>query len=151
MPSTPQDRRNFLGAGALAAATAFVPNEAAAQPADGRVTSHVLDLYSGKPAAGIRIELLLRDGDAWRVLKDETSDADGRSPGGQLLAGAALATGRYQAAVHVGDYFKQIGAQLPAGYHAKLLLEFEVYDAKRTYHLVFQITPWTQSASVFPG
>ena len=151
MPSTPQDRRNFLAAGALAAAAALVPNEASAQPAGGRVTSHVLDLYSGKPAAGMRIELQVRAGDAWRVLKDATSDADGRSPGGPLLAGAELATGRYQVVVHVGDYFKQIGAQLPAGYHAKLLLEFEVFDAQRTYHLVFQVTPWTQSASVFPG
>jgi 5-hydroxyisourate hydrolase-like protein (transthyretin family) len=53
--------------------------------------------------------------------------------------------------VYVGDYYKKIGAKVPGGYYTKLILEFDIYDAKSPHHLPFQITPWTQSASVLPG
>jgi 5-hydroxyisourate hydrolase-like protein (transthyretin family) len=59
--------------------------------------------------------------------------------------------GRYQAVAYTGEYFKKIGAKVPGGYHTKLILEFDIYDAKQPHHLPFQITPWTQSASVLPG
>lgn len=146
-------RRDFLVAGAaLAAATlAAAPETAEAQAQGGRVTAHVLDLYSGTPANGIRIELLALDGGATKVLKSVVSNADGRPPEGPLLTPDTIKTGKYQAVLHVGDYYKKIGAKLPNGYHTKLILEFDVYDAKQPHHLPFQITPWTQSASVLPG
>ncbi len=106
-----------------------------------------------------------------------TRDRSHRSMLGALLLGAGLAVaslaaaqeklppklsthaldtytikpGRYQAVAHIGDYYKSIGAKLPSGYHTKLTIEFEIYDAKAPHHLPFQITPWTQSTSVLPG
>lgn len=151
-PDTAASRRQFLAAGAAVLATgATVTRDAAAQAPAGRVTAHVLDLYSGTPANGIRIELHMHDGTAFKPLKSVVSNADGRPPEGPLLAGDALKNGRYQAVVHVGDYYKKIGAKLPGGYHTRLTLEFDVYDARQPHHLPFQITPWTQSASVLPG
>ena len=146
-------RRDFLVAGAaLAAATlAAAPQNAAAQAQGGRVTAHVLDLYSGTPANGIRIDFLAVDGGSTKVLKSVVSNADGRPPDGPLLTPDTIKTGKYQAILHVGDYYKRIGAKLPGGYHTKLILEFDVYDPKSPHHLPFQITPWTQSASVLPG
>jgi 5-hydroxyisourate hydrolase len=147
------NRRDFLVAGAaLAAATlAAAPKPAAAQATGGRVTAHVLDLYSGTPANGIQIDLLAVEGNSTKVLKSVVSNADGRPPEGPLLTPETIKTGKYQAVVHVGDYYKKIGAKLPGGYHTKLILEFDIYDAKQPHHLPFQITPWTQSASVLPG
>ena len=146
-------RRDFLVAGAaLAAATvAGAPKTAEAQAAGGRVTAHVLDLYTGTPANGIRIDLLAIDGSTSRVLKSVTTNADGRPPEGPLVTPDGMKTGRYQAVVHVGDYYKKIGAKVPSGYYTKLILEFDIYDPKTPHHLPFQITPWTQSASVLPG
>jgi 5-hydroxyisourate hydrolase-like protein (transthyretin family) len=44
-----------------------------------------------------------------------------------------------------------VGAKLPANFHTKLILEFDITDARQPHHLPFQITPWTQSMSVLPG
>jgi 5-hydroxyisourate hydrolase len=146
-------RRDFLVAGAaLAAATlAAAPQPAEAQAAGGRVTAHVLDLYTGTPANGLRIDLLAIDGNTSRLLKSVITNADGRPPEGPLVTSDGMKTGRYQAMVYVGDYYKKIGAKVPGGYYTKLILEFDIYDAKSPHHLPFQITPWTQSASVLPG
>ena len=153
MTTESHDRRDFLVAGAAlaAAALAAAPKPAAAQATGGRVTAHVLDLYTGTPANGIRIDLLALDGGAARTLKSVVSNADGRPPEGPLLTPETIKTGRYQAVVYVGDYYKKIGAKVPGGYYTKLILEFDIYDASQPHHLPFQITPWTQSASVLPG
>jgi len=153
MTTETHNRRDFIVAGAAlaAAALAAAPRTAAAQAQGGRVTAHVLDLYSGTPANGIRIELLAVEGGSTKVLKSVVSNADGRPPEGPLLTPETIRTGKYQAVLHVGDYYKKIGAKLPGGYHTKLILEFDIYDAKAPHHLPFQITPWTQSASVLPG
>jgi 5-hydroxyisourate hydrolase len=153
MTAETNTRRDFLVAGAaLAAATlAAAPQTADAQAAGGRVTAHVLDLYTGTPANGIRIDLLALEGSSAKVLKSVVSNADGRPPEGPLLTPETIRAGRYQAVVFVGDYYKKIGAKVPSGYYTKLILEFDIYDPKQPHHLPFQITPWTQSASVLPG
>lgn len=117
----------------------------------GRLTAHVLDLYTGTPAGGLRIDLMTVEAGVPKMLKSVTTNVDGRPPEGPLLAGDTMKTGRYQAVMHIGDYYKAIGAKLPAGFHNRLILEFDVLDPKRPHHLPFQITPWTQSASVLPG
>lgn len=147
------NRRDFLVAGAAlaAAAIAAAPKPAAAQATGGRVTVHILDLYSGTPANGIRIDFIALDGGTPKVLKSVVSNADGRPPEGPLMTPETIKPGRYQVIAHTGEYFKKIGAKVPGGYYTKLILEFDIYDAKQPHHLPFQITPWTQSASVLPG
>ncbi len=132
---------------ALLATTAFVW----AQTAGGRVTAHVLDLYTGTPAKGLRIDFLAVDGSTSKVLKSVTTNADGRPPEGPLLTPETIKPGRYQAVLHIADYYRAVGAKLPANFHTKLILEFDITDAKQPHHLPFQITPWTQSMSVLPG
>jgi 5-hydroxyisourate hydrolase len=53
----------------------------------GRLTTHVLDTASGKPAAGLKIELYMLDGGAVN-LKTIYTNADGRADG-PILEGAA--------------------------------------------------------------
>ena len=117
----------------------------------GRVTAHVLDLYTGAPANGMRIDFLAFDGANSRVLKSVTTNADGRPPEGPLMTPETIKPGRYQVILHIGDYYLSVGAKLPANFHTRLILEFDITDAKQPHHLPFQITPWTQSASVLPG
>jgi 5-hydroxyisourate hydrolase len=122
-----------------------------AQTAGGRVTAHVLDLYTGTPAGGMRIDFLAVDGAATKVLKTLTTNADGRPPEGPLLTPDTIKPGRYQAVLYIGEYYQRIGAKLPDKFHTRLILEFDITDPKQPHHLPFQITPWTQSASVLPG
>jgi 5-hydroxyisourate hydrolase len=143
------DRRHFLVAGASLAAAAIATTAEAAT--GGQMTIHILDVYSGSPAHGMRVDLLLQDGAVFKPLKAMTTGPDGRPPGGPVLKDETLKTGRYQAALHVGEYYRKIGAAVPAGYDTRLILEFVVYDAAQPHHLPFQITPWTLSSSVLPG
>lgn len=146
------NRNLFLRTAVAALACAATLSAWAQAAPGGRVTAHVLDLYSGTPANGIKIELLALDaGGAGKVLKSVTTNADGRPPEGPLLTADTIKPGRYQAVLHIGDYYKRIGAKLPANFHSRLILEFDVLDARQPHHLPFQITPWTQSASVLPG
>jgi 5-hydroxyisourate hydrolase len=124
---------------------------AQAAPA-GRVTVHVLDLYTGAPANGMRIDFLAVDsGGASKLLKSVTTNADGRPPEGPLLTPETIKPGRYQAVLHIADYYKRVGAKLPDNFHTRLILEFDITNDKQPHHLPFQITPWTQSMSVLPG
>ena len=41
------------------------------------ITTHILDLGSGKPAAGVRIVLEQQQGDSWVTLASAETDADG--------------------------------------------------------------------------
>jgi 5-hydroxyisourate hydrolase len=129
----------------------WTPAARAQAPAGGRLTAHVLDLYTGAPANGMRIDLLKVDGNSTTVLKSVTTNVDGRPPEGPLLVADTIKTGRYQAVVYIGDYYKRIGAKVPAGFHNRLILEFDILDTKLPHHLPFQITPFTQTASVLPG
>ncbi|HEY6133774.1 MAG TPA: hydroxyisourate hydrolase [Rubrivivax sp.] len=141
-----------LGCGLAAAVVLCAPLPAASQAAaGGRLTVHVLDLYSGSPANGMRIDLISVDAGATTMLKSVTTNADGRPPEGPLLVADTMKTGRYQAVAYIGDYYKRIGAKLPAGFHNRLILEFDILDTKLPHHVPFQVTPWTQSASVLPG
>lgn len=146
------DRRAFLAAGMAAGAALLATQEAAAQATTGgRVTAHVLDLYNGTPAAGLKLDFYAYTGASPTLLKSVVTNADGRPPEGPLMQAADMKTGRYRIDVHVGDYYKKIGAKLPGGYHTRLSMEFDIYDAREPHHLPFQITPWTQSSSVLPG
>ena len=97
------------------------------------------------------IRLYAYNGATPTLLKSAVTNAEGRPPEGPLVQPADMKTGRYRIDVHVGDYYKKIGAKLPGGYHTRLTMEFDIYDAKQPHHLPFQITPWTQSSSVLPG
>jgi 5-hydroxyisourate hydrolase len=146
------DRRDVLGAASIVAAAAVAgAGTAEAQPAGGRMTVHILDLYSGTPANGAKVELFAKSGDAMKLVKSVTTGPDGRPTTGPLLQGETFALGRYMVAFDLSDYFKGLDKSLPANFFRKVTMEFEVVDAKLPHHIPLQCTPWTQACSVLPG
>jgi len=144
------DRRDVLGAGLVAAATVLCAGEAAAQ-ASGRMTVHILDLYSGTPAAGVKVELFTKQGETMKPVKSVMTGPDGRPTTGPMLTGDAFTAGRYVIAFELSDYFKAADKTLPVTFFRKVTMEFEVIDAKMPHHIPLQCTPWTQACSVLPG
>jgi 5-hydroxyisourate hydrolase len=146
------DRRDVLGAASVAAAAAVIgATEAAAQSAGGRMTVHILDLYSGTPANGVKVELFMKQGETMKPVKSVTTGPDGRPTSGPMLTGDAFTAGRYVIAFDLSDYFKGADKTLPANFFRKVTMEFEVIDAKMPHHIPLQCTPWTQACSVLPG
>jgi 5-hydroxyisourate hydrolase len=143
------NRRDVLGAAAVVAAASVIASEASAQ-AGGRMTVHVLDLYTGIPANGVKVDLALKSGDTMKPVKSVMTGASGR-PEGPLLQGETFAPGRYLVSFDLSDYFKAADKTLPENFFRKVSMEFEVTDASMPHHIPLQCTPWTQACSVLPG
>ena len=112
--------------------------------ASGRLTTHVLDTASGRPAQGVTIELWRLGGEP-RLLKTVATNADGRcdSP---LLAGADLVAGRYELRFHVADYFRRAGVALSDPPFLDVVpIAFGLADANAHYHVPLLIAPYAFS------
>lgn len=111
----------------------------------GRLSTHVLDTVSGKPAQGVRIDLSVQDGERWRLLKSVTTNQDGRTDE-PLLAGDALQAGRYELLFHIAEYFaNQEAAMSDPPFLDEIPLRFAIADAAGHYHVPLLATPWSYS------
>ena len=115
----------------------------------GTLTTHVLDTHSGRPAAGVRIELrTLADGASGLIGSYVTAD-NGRCLQ-SLLADTAFSAGRYELTFHVADYFRARNVPIadPA-FIDQAVVRIGIADASQHYHVPLLITPW--SYSVYRG
>ena len=110
-----------------------------------RLTTHVLDVSAGIPAAGMRIALRTTSGSDQRVLAHAQTNSDGRCSR-PLLEGADFRAGRYALTFHVSEYFEARGVQLPDPPFLDLVvIEFGIADASSHYHVPLLVTPWSYS------
>ena len=109
----------------------------------GRITTHVLDTATGRPAAGLKVILTRLDG-ASAVVAEAVTNADGRCDT-PLLEGAAFAPGRYEIVFHVGDYFRSSGVTLPEPPFLDLVpVRFGVTEDAH-YHVPLLVSPYAYS------
>ena len=103
------------------------------------ISTHVLDLASGEPAAGVGVALfrLADDGQPELVAELVTND-DGRIA--DLLDGAALDEGDYQLAFDVGAY-----ADDPDAFFQSAAVAMRITDASRSYHVPLLLSPFGMS------
>lgn len=110
----------------------------------GRLTTHVLDTASGKPAAGLTIELFRIDGETRRHLKTATTNSDGRCDA-PLLEGAEFQTGEYELVFHAGAYLANTGHQLPKPAFLDIVpIRFGMAEQSH-YHVPLLISPYGYS------
>jgi 5-hydroxyisourate hydrolase len=67
-----------------------------------RVTTHVLDTSSGRPAEGVPVVLERAAGDRWEVVGEGTTDADGRVRELGPAVGAGRHRLRFDTAAYLG-------------------------------------------------
>ena len=109
-----------------------------------KLSTHALDTYQGKPAAGIRIDFSRKEGDAWKLLKTFTADENGRvGEQGTLMNADTMAIGRYELLFYVEEYYKRSGVRLtdPA-FLDTVPVRFAIFDAKQSYHVPLYFSPW---------
>ena len=111
----------------------------------GKLTTHVLDVSAGIPAAGMRIELHDLAVTPPRLLLETRTNTDGRCERA-LLEGGALRIGRYALTFHVAEYFRARGVALPEPpFLDEVVVRFGVADAAASYHVPLLVTPWSHS------
>jgi 5-hydroxyisourate hydrolase len=104
----------------------------------GRLTTHVLDVARGRPAAGVVIELW-RDGD---LIASATTNADGRTDAPLV---EALAVGTYELRFAVGPYFADSGLAGDPPFLDVVPVAFGVADAAAHHHVPLLVAPWSYS------
>jgi len=102
----------------------------------GKLTTHVLDTASGRPGAGITVELFSLDGGKQVLLSTVRTNADGRTDA-PLLEGERLRAGTYQLVFHVGAYFRS------QGFLDLVPIRFVIADAAVHYHVPLLCSPWS--------
>jgi len=110
----------------------------------GRLSTHVLDTHSGKPAAGIAIELTeLSELGASRVVTRTVTNSDGRTDQ-PLIGGRPVPIGRYELTFSVGEYFAE--RQVPMSdppFLDQIPLRFSVSEPEGHLHVPLLVTPWS--------
>jgi 5-hydroxyisourate hydrolase len=111
----------------------------------GKLTTHVLNLAAGAPAAGLRVELHDLGAAAPRLLAQQRTDADGRCAQ-PLLEGGALQAGRYALTFYVAEYFRALGVKLPEPpFIDEVVIRFGVASPEQNYHVPLLVSPWSYS------
>lgn len=104
----------------------------------GKLTTHVLDIYHGHPAAGMTIELWRLGESRDRLLTVETND-DGRCDA-PLLSDDTIAAGEYELVFYVRPYFEAKGGASP--FLNAVPIRFTIFAEDEHYHVPLLISPW---------
>jgi 5-hydroxyisourate hydrolase len=115
----------------------------------GKLTTHVLNVAAGIPAAGMRVELRATAATSSAVVDPPIAAAqtnsDGRCPA-PLLDRAAFRVGRYTLTFHVAAYFRALGHELPEPpFLDEVVIAFGIADPSRDYHVPLLVSPWSYS------
>jgi 5-hydroxyisourate hydrolase len=107
----------------------------------GKLSTHVLDLTSGRPASGMAIGLS-RLTPTPAKLKMVATNADGRTDG-PLLSADEMVVGTYELEFFVAAYF---ATQAPPAGDPPFLdivpVRFGISDPSASYHVPLLVTPW---------
>ena len=111
----------------------------------GKLTTHVLDTATGRPGAGLKIELFRLEDAGGRLLKTVTTNDDGRCDV-PLLQGSEFEAGVYELVFHVGDYFRGRGeASADPPFLDRIPIRFAMAEADGHYHVPLLVSPWSYS------
>lgn len=106
------------------------------------ITTHILDVSTGKPANGIPVVLeRLVDGKGWQEVGHEVADTDGRVK--SFVSGDAnLKEGLYRLTFNTALYFT---AQKKKGFYPEVMVTFVIEDASQHYHVPLLLSPFGYS------
>jgi len=102
-----------------------------------RISTHVLDIARGRPAAGVKVELRF----AGRVIQSAVTNADGRM-NEPILAGNEIEIGYYELVFHAGDYLRASGGvDGDVLFLDEITVRFGVSDKRGNYHVPLLLAP----------
>lgn len=102
------------------------------------LSTHVLDVSSGRPAAELPVTLQARRGDGWREVARALTNAEGRIQG-FLPPGSALEAGVYRLSFDTAAYFQAQGTR---GFYPVVEITFEMAGEGEHYHVPLLLSPF---------
>ena len=112
----------------------------------GQMSTHVLDMYSGRPASGVSVELFeLSDVGNRRLVAQARTNLDGRTDE-PLIHQRPIPIGSYELRFAVEEYFRQQSVALASPAFLGLVpVRFAVAEPEGRYHVPLLVTPWAYS------
>jgi 5-hydroxyisourate hydrolase len=102
----------------------------------GHLSTHVLDIENGKPAAGLSVELWQISKGERTLLKKVLTNAEGRTDSA-LLDPAEMHPGEYEIIFQVGAYFGVKNSFLN-----EVPVRFNIEDPTEGYHVPLVVSRW---------
>lgn len=105
------------------------------------ITTHILDTSSGRPAAGVGVELYRRDGDGWARLNAHRTDNDGRL-GSLFPESEELTVGTYRLRFLTGAYYASRDLLC---FYPRVDIIFSIEDPAEHFHVPLLLSPFGYS------
>jgi len=102
----------------------------------GGISTHVLDVATGRPASGLAVRLEGRSVGEWVLLHEAVTDDDGRV--GDLLHGRDLEAGEYRITFDTASHN-------PGGFYPSASVVFRVTDPEEHHHVPLLLSPFGYS------
>jgi len=109
-----------------------------------KLTTHVLDIYSGKPGKGIKVDLYYVENNKKEKLNSVILNNDGRTDKA-LIEGENFKEGKYELVFFVGDYFKKITETSKIPFLDDVIIKFGISNTTQHYHVPLLVSPWSYS------
>ena len=109
-----------------------------------KLTTHVLDVYTGKPAKGVKVELFFINNEVKEKITSIILNDDGRSEK-PLVEDKEFKNGKYELVFYVGDYFKKILELQNPTFLDEVSIKFGISNSKENYHVPLLFSPWSYS------
>jgi 5-hydroxyisourate hydrolase len=105
----------------------------------GRVTTHVLDATTGRPAVDVEVTLERHTGQSWQLITSGRTDADGRISD---FGPENLDRGVYRVSFAVAAYF---AAHDQPTFYPEVVIVFTLDDEGQHYHVPLLLSPYAYS------
>tara|TARA_B000000441_G_scaffold125407_1_gene103462 strand:- start:14 stop:364 length:351 start_codon:yes stop_codon:yes gene_type:complete len=109
-----------------------------------KLTTHVLDVFSGKPGKDIKVDLYFIEGQKKVKINSLQLNNDGRADK-PLVENENFKVGKYELVFFVGDYFKNITDLDPIPFLDEVVIRFGISNNKEHYHVPLLVYPWSYS------
>ena len=107
-----------------------------------KLTTHVLDVYSGKPGKGIHVELFFINNTERKKINSIKLNDDGRA-NSPLVEGENFVKGKYELVFYIGDYFKNTSSVSDLPFLDDVIIRFGISDPTQHYHVPVSYTHLT--------
>ena len=107
------------------------------------LTTHILDLTHGQPAAGVAVEVFFfESGAEKKKITQSVTNADGRV-NEPLVSADEFKAGEYELLYHIGTYFgqKEMNSEGPP-FLNRVSVRVSLSAAEAHYHIPLLISPW---------
>jgi 5-hydroxyisourate hydrolase len=108
----------------------------------GGISLHAVDVASGRPAAGMRVDLLALVDGAEQLLASGRLASSGALDHPMARGELPVSAGTHEARFHVGDWMRSQDPSLGRIFMEVAVLRFEVLDPAEHVHLPLKFTRW---------